>query len=110
MKILKLEIDYMNGPIWKDVFDPKTCEVCTGIKVIDDNEELAIMDESIQRLYSSFYIFNDDEQSVIFDKQKASENKQELIKMASELLLKINEIQDGSFTIQDNLTEELKKL
>ena len=40
MKRIKLEFDFLSGPITKGVFDPKTKKLATGVTVIDNDSAL----------------------------------------------------------------------
>ena len=57
MKIIKLELDFLNGPIVKDVFSTSKNKLVTGIDIIDNDFELNDLNEKASALYSSFYEF-----------------------------------------------------
>ncbi len=107
MKILKLELEYMNGPIWKGVFDVDNDKMCTDIDVVDNNTIIMQLNDEIQDMYNSLYDFNTNEAVVEFDEKKASMCKDEMIEKVKKLISLLEEINDGSFEIQDNVTEEL---
>lgn len=68
--VLKIELDYMNGPIWKDTFDVEKGEMCTGIDIVDANEEINSLNDSIQEVYNSLYEFDVNEKAVVFNRKK----------------------------------------
>ena len=61
MKTLKLELDFLIGPIVKDVFSASKNKLITGVEVIDNDLELNELNEKASALYSSFYEFDEDE-------------------------------------------------
>jgi len=72
--VLKIGLDYMNGPIWKDTFDVEKGEMCTGIDIIDANAEINSLIDSIQEIYNSLYEFDVNEKAVIFNRKKGGFN------------------------------------
>lgn len=75
MKILKVMLDFISGPLWKDVFDTQKKELVTGIEVVNNDEYLQKLNEEIQALYSFYYKINYNNEPFYFDK-----NKKDLIK------------------------------
>lgn len=75
MKRLKIMLDFISGPLWKDVFDTQKKELVTGIEVVNNDEYLQKLNEEIQALYSFYYKINYNNDPVYFDK-----NKKDLIK------------------------------
>lgn len=40
MKKLTIMLDFIAGPLWKDIFDTKKKELVTGIDIVDNDEYL----------------------------------------------------------------------
>ncbi len=59
MKVVKLDLDFLIGPIVKDVFSESKNVLVTGVDVIDNDEVIADLDKRIMELYSSFYSFDE---------------------------------------------------
>ena len=55
MKKLRIMLDFITGPIWKDIYDTKKKELVTGINVVDNDECVQKINDEIQDLYSSYY-------------------------------------------------------
>jgi hypothetical protein len=53
MKIIKLEFDFLIGPIVKDVFSASSKKLITGVDVIDNDLELNELNEQACELFSS---------------------------------------------------------
>lgn len=109
MKELVIDLDFMIGPIIKNVYDTERNELCTGIKVVDSDQKLARMNEEIQAEFSALYVF-DQEEAVTFDLKQAREKKEDMQVKVQELLQYLNSINDGSFIVVDRATEYLKQL
>ena len=41
-KEVKIQFDYLNGPIWKDKVNANTGKLITGIPCIDNDQEIAL--------------------------------------------------------------------
>ena len=102
MKTIKLDLDFLIGPIVKDVFSESKNILVTGVDVIDNDEVIADLDKRIMELYSSFYSF-DDKDSCKFDAELANSHKDELNRLVKQLIDRLNKINDGSFVIEDNI-------
>lgn len=101
MATIKLELDFLIGPIVKDVFDANKNELVTGIDVVDNDEVVDELNNKIMSLYSSFYSFDKD--SCSFDIDVAKEHKTELVELVKQLLERLNFINDGSFEIDNQI-------
>ncbi len=77
MKAIKLELDFLNGPIVKDVFSVSKNKLVTGIDIIDNDFELNDLNEKVCALYSSFYEFDKNE-TCRFNSTIAKEHLNEL--------------------------------
>ena len=108
MMVLRIELDYMNGPIWKETFDIEKGEMCTGIDAIDMNEEINLLNESIQEMYNSLYEFDANEKAVVFNQKKASLIKEKILAEIKRLIALITELNDGSFEILDIASDDIR--
>ena len=109
MKTLKLELDFLMGPIVKDVFSASKNKLITGVEVIDNDLELNELNEKASALYSSFYEFDEDE-ACRFDSTIAKEHLVELKELITKIKTRLNIINDGSFELSDMITDQLREL
>ena len=109
MNKVVLELDYLCGPIVKNIFDPIKAELCTGISVIDSNPKIQLLNDNIQKKYASLYDFDKDGKAVSFNLEKAKEIKVVLLSETKELIQCIEKANDGSFLVVDNITKEIEK-
>lgn len=101
-------LDYMQGPIW--ISDVETGEPLTGINIVDNDEVLKKLNLACCELYSSCYEFNTHGSSCRFDEQKLKHSKGELMSLLNQIKERLNEINDGSYAVEDLETEHLKNL
>ena len=109
MKTLKLELDFLMGPIVKDVFSASKNKLITGVEVIDNDLELNELNEKASALYSSFYEFDEDE-ACRFDSTIAKEHLDELKELITKIKTRLNILNDGSFELSDMITDQLREL
>ncbi len=109
MKIIKLELDFLNGPIVKDVFSTSKNKLVTGIDIIDNDSELNDLNEKASALYSSFYEFDEDE-VCRFNSTIAKEHLNELKELIAKIKGRLNILNDGSFVLHDMISAQLREL
>ena len=109
MKTLKLELDFLIGPIVKDVFSASKNKLITGVEVIDNDLELNELNEKASALYSSFYEFDEDE-ACSFNSTIAKEHLDELKELITKIKNRLNVLNDGSFELSDMITDQLREL
>ncbi|MGI6217768.1 MAG: hypothetical protein ACOYIK_09180, partial [Coriobacteriales bacterium] len=85
MMTLKLQLDFLGGPLWKDVWDEEKNELTTGIPVVDDDERLAELDAEIQDLFISYYEFDSHGQACWFDEDRQKADKDKMLALLSKL-------------------------
>lgn len=106
MKELRIKFDFSHGPIWKDKFDVRTGKWSTGIDVIDNDKALAILNEEAEKEYAALYSF--DENGLPHFNNKAYEaNKHELLSLVQTIVLRVNSLNDGTYKVIDEETEQL---
>lgn len=110
MKELRIMLDFISGPIWKDIYDTKKKELVTGIDVVDNDECVQKINDEIQDLYSSYYKIDYNDEPVYFDKEQEKKDKYKMLTLLEKLKKRLYEINDGSFEIDDKETERIKNL
>ena len=110
MKIVKLDLDYLSGPIWGDIYSVELHKSITGIDIVDNDNILQELNNQIQDLYLTYYEFGKDPQTCLFNKDRQKQDKERMLSLLSKLKARFNEINDGSFEIEDLITPEYEKL
>lgn len=103
-RVIKIKLDYLHGPIWKEKIDLSTGISYTGIHVIDNDETLQKLDIAAMELYSSFYHFDSPE---AFEFHMDKERGRQLLRIVEAILKRLDEINDGTFVVEDEETVRL---
>lgn len=107
MRELRIKFDFSRGPIWKDRYDMETGTWSTGIDVIDGDKALSVLNDEAEKEYSSLYSFDSD--GVLSFDEKAFESKKSvLLSLIQTIVLRINNLNDGSFVVVDEESERFK--
>lgn len=107
-EIVKIQLDFLQGPIW--ISDVETGQPMTGIDIIDNDEKLRKINYEISTLYSSYYEFDSHDQACWFNEEQEKKDKEKMISLLKQLIDRLNELNDGSFLVEDYETERLEKL
>lgn len=107
-EIVKIQLDFNQGPIW--ISDVETGQPITGIDIIDNDEKLRKINFEISTLYSSYYEFESHDQACWFNEEQEKKDKEKMISLLKQLIDRLNELNDGSFIVEDYETERLEKL
>lgn len=110
MKTIRILLDFNAGPIWKPYYDKKSKKDSTGVDIVDNDKELEKINNEIQDLYISYYYFDYNGQACYFDEKQERADKDKMLSLLSKLNNRLNEINDGSFIVDDRETERVKTL
>ena len=99
MMKIKINWDYSNDMIW--IYDNQNVLSEEEFPLIEDDETLLEIQKKYHSLYSTFYEFDSHGEQVWFNKPKMKENKQKMLDLLKKLKDRINELNDGSFTVED---------
>ena len=108
VQTVKIMLDYLQGPIW--LSDTTTGEPITGIKVIDSDPIIKDLNYRCAEMYNGYYEFDSHDEACWFNTEKERADKDIMLEQISKLVARLNEINDGSFVIEDLETERLKAL
>ena len=106
MITIKIMNEFLHNPIWtyEDGF------VIDDISVILEDEKLQVLCNKIENMFSSYYEFDSHDQACWFNSEKEKADKEIMLDLITQLIARLNEINDGSFVIEDLETERLKQL
>ena len=107
-QVVKIRLDYHQGPIW--ISDVETGEPMTGINLIDTDSMLKSLNYKAGQMYDSYYEFNTHDVPCWFNYEKEREEKDAMLALITKIVARLNEINDGSFIIEDLESERLKGL
>ena len=107
-QVIRIRLDYLQGPIWMSDID--TGEPLTGIEVIDNDLEIREPNRRAGQMFTSYYEFDTYDVPCWFDHEKEKAEKEIMLDLIAQIVARLNEINDGSFIIEDFETERLKAL
>ena len=106
MFIVKLMNEFIHGAIW-------VCDedgISTNYDLIDKDVELAKLNEETRKLFDSYYEFDSHNQACWFNEELERKMKYKMLELIQKIKNRLNELNDGSFKVEDYETERLKKL
>ncbi len=107
MKEIKVQFDYLHGPLWKDKLDLKTGEWSTGIERIDNDKAIQTLNDEAERMYESLFSFEPGDNGCKFNENNFEQIKGQLLSLVQTIISRLKSINDGSYTIVDNATASL---
>lgn len=103
-------LELVFGPILKDN-QLEDGTFSSGSKIVDNDLVLKNLDKKINELWCTLYSKDKTSNSGFrFDKVKEKELAPQLLEMINKLIDRLNEINDGSYEIEDMITDYLKSL
>ncbi len=104
MKEVKIEFDYLHGPIWKEKLNVKTGKWSTGISCIDNDSFIQSLNDKAAMIYESLYSFDTE---CVFDNEEFDRVKGQLLDLVQKIISHLDEINDGSFVVIDKASDML---
>lgn len=104
--IVKIYNEFFHSPIW--VYTDEG--IIDEPKIISDDNILQELCEKASELYSSYYEFDCHGEACWFNKEKEKAEKDTMMEIIKKIISRLNEINDGSFDIEDLETSRLKNL
>ena len=106
MITIKIMNEFLHSPIWTYEDGVVTDE----ISVISEDEKLQRLCDKIENMFSGYYEFDSHDQACWFNSEQEKADKEVMLDLITQLISRLNEINDGSFVIEDLETERLKQL
>ena len=108
MNTIRIQLDFLQGPIWTS--DPMTGKPETGIALVDNDEQLRVINYDIQDLFDSYYEFDSHDQPCWFNEEQEKADKEKMLAMLAQLVARLEEINDGSYVVEDLETPRVEAL
>ena len=107
-KEIKIQLEFTEGPIWHT--DLVTGGPDTEIPFIDNDPILIKYNQLSLNLFRSYYEFNSHNQGCWFNFEQEKADKEIMLGYINIIINRLNELNDGSYIIDDRETERLKNL
>ena len=106
MIVIKIMNEFLHSPLWtyEDDF------ITDDYPIITDDTILQDISRQIEERYSSYYEFDSHEQACWFNQDKEKADKELMLGLISKLVSRLNEINDGSYVVEDLETGRLSTL
>ena len=105
-KKVRLLLDFFWGPIL--LSDPNTGEPDTGIDIIDNDTIIKRLCREMSDMYFSYFEENSHDVAMWFDTEKQKSEKPKMMELLTQLKARLDEVNDGSFWVQDDITDQYK--
>lgn len=107
MYTVKIMNEYLHGPIW--VYNSNGISVWK-YPLISDDPLLKVLNNKAMELFSSYYEFDSHDMPCWFNHEKEKAEKNIMLDLISQIKERLEEINDGSFVVEDLETERLNNL
>ncbi len=109
-QVVKLMFDFMQGPIWPNYIDGVTFEKITGVKVVDEDAQIKVLNEKACDMYSSYYEFDSHVQACWFNEEQQYADRFIMLDLLEKIASRLDEINDGSYVVEPIALEEYRNL
>lgn len=107
-KKIRIMLDVNNGPIWMS--DPATGFPDTGIEVVDNDELVRKLNYEIGYMYDGYYECDSHDMPMWFNFEQEKKDKEKMLSLLKQLIDRLNELNDGSYVIEDLETDRVKSI
>ena len=107
MYTVEISLELFHGPIW--VYSPSGTPE-RDFPLIYDDPVLAELDKQAEEMFNMYYEFDSHDMPCWFDEDKQKAEKNQMLDIISKIKARLDEINDGSFVVEDYVTEGLKNL
>jgi len=104
---IKIMNEYLHGPIW--VYNSNGITVLK-YPLISEDTILNQLNEKAMELFSGYYEFNTHNQACWFNHEKEKEDKEIMLDLIRKILARLDEINDGTFVVEDYESQRLQSL
>ena len=103
MHTIRLMNEFLHGPIW--IYDDVDV-IISKYPLISDDPKLQILDDEAGTLFNSFYDFDVGDEPCVFDDEGYKAAFPKMKELIEKIKQRLNEINDGSFTVEDYITNQ----
>ena len=107
MYTVRLMNEFLHGPIW--VYDSEGIAVWK-YPLVSDDHILMSLNHKADEMFSNYYEFDSHDEACWFNYEKEKREKTQMLEIISKINTRLNEINDGSFVVQDYETDRLNRL
>lgn len=106
MIVIKIMNEFLHSPIW--TYEDEI--VTDDLSIIENDEVLQNLSEQASEMFSDYYEFDSHDMPCWFNHEKEKAEKEIMLDLITKIVTRLNEINDGSFVIEDLESERLRSL
>jgi hypothetical protein len=103
---IKIMNEFLHSPIWTYVDD----FICEDLDIISDDETIQMLCDKIENMFSGYYEFDSHDVPCWFNEEQQKADKEEMLSLVKQLKTRLEEINDGSYEIEDLITPFYEEL
>ena len=106
MLTIKIMNEFLHSPIW-------TYEdgiITDDPPIIENDKILQELCEKAMNMFFDYYEFDSHDMPCWFNEEKEKEERDQMLSIIEQIVFRLNEINDGSFVVEDLITKNLKSL
>ncbi len=107
MFTVKIMNEFIHSPIW--VYDDDD-DIIDEPTIIANDTKLQELCSQAEDMFSSYYEFDSHDEPCWFNHEKEKVDKNIMLELITHIKERLNEINDGSYTVEDLETERLENL
>ena len=105
MYTVKLENEFLRGAVWVLGEDGITTE--GKLPLVEADPVVLELNEEIAEMYDSYFEFDSHDQGCWFNEAQRKADRDKMLSLLARLRVRLEEINDGSFTVVDYETPSL---
>lgn len=106
MLTVKLMNEFIHSPIW--IYDED--DIIDEPSLIADDVILQNLCDKVEDMFASYYEFDSHDVACWFNHEKEKSEKEVMINLIAQIKARLEEINDGSFVVEDYESERLQNL
>ena len=107
METIKIFNDFLHSPIW--TYDEDGIPTDDPPLIANDSI-LQDLCKQAEEMYFCYFEFDSHDVACWFDHEKEKAEKDQMLDIINKILARLNEINDGSFIVEEYVSKRLKKL
>lgn len=107
MYTIKIMNEFIHSPIWTYDEDGAITE---NLPLIENDVKLQKLCDEAADMFSGYYEFDSHDLPCWFNHEQEKKDKDIMLDLIQKILSRLNEINDGSFVVEDHETERLNGL
>lgn len=107
MYTVKLMNEFMHGPVW--VYNSEGVALYR-YPLVDDDPVISALNSQAMEMFASYYEFDSHDVPCWFNHDKEKRERDQMLDLIQRIIARLNEINDGSFVVEDCETERLNRV